>query len=264
MLDLVNAAATDELPAAAPVHRTAVDAGIAVTRAAASFAAGEQVLEDYGQPNHVLFLYHGFVLPANKHDCARLDLRVGAGAGAAAPPPGVFPAGGGAGDDDAEAPPHHGHRARSLVAQPLRRRRFVSGPRYTACVRAGLLLDDDDDDDPHPGAQPTKAAAADRLFQVLAVKHDEELPSKAGPSLKLLLLFADELSHRLAAYAPSGGAAVDDAEVVPSRSSSANATRPPPFAARTLLDAERQHLADLYDEVTEQARDHEAFIPLKR
>ncbi|KAJ8614485.1 hypothetical protein CTAYLR_000877 [Chrysophaeum taylorii] len=75
MLDLVNAAATDDMPPAAPVHRTVLDdRGVAVTRAAASFGVGEQVLEDYGQPNHVLFLYHGFALPVNKHDCVRLDL----------------------------------------------------------------------------------------------------------------------------------------------------------------------------------------------
>lgn len=76
-LDLVNAANSDELPPFAPVHRTVLtDNHLAVTRAATVFHLDDQVLEDYGQPNHVLFLYHGFVLPVNKHDCVRLDLAI--------------------------------------------------------------------------------------------------------------------------------------------------------------------------------------------
>lgn len=76
-LDLVNAANSDELPAYAPVHRTVLtDSHLAVTRAATIFHRDDQVLEDYGQPNHVLFLYHGFVLSANKHDCVRLDITI--------------------------------------------------------------------------------------------------------------------------------------------------------------------------------------------
>lgn len=75
MLDLVNAASTDELPADAPVHRTHLVGGAAVTRAATHFEAGDQVVEDYGQPNHILFLYHGFVLPVNKHDCLRVHVK---------------------------------------------------------------------------------------------------------------------------------------------------------------------------------------------
>ena len=35
-----------------------------------------QVLEDYGQPNHILFLYHGFTLENNHHDCVRIDLEI--------------------------------------------------------------------------------------------------------------------------------------------------------------------------------------------
>lgn len=78
MLDLVNAASTDELPEDATVHRTVVDEEkkVAITRAAAPFKNNDQVIEDYGQPNHVLFLYHGFALPVNKHDCVRIDLEI--------------------------------------------------------------------------------------------------------------------------------------------------------------------------------------------
>lgn len=39
------------------------------TRATRSFRAGEEVFEDYGQPNHVYFRYHGFTLDDNPHDC---------------------------------------------------------------------------------------------------------------------------------------------------------------------------------------------------
>ncbi len=35
---------------------------------------GEQLFENYGQPNHIYFMYHGFVLPDNSHDCAHLEL----------------------------------------------------------------------------------------------------------------------------------------------------------------------------------------------
>jgi len=34
-----------------------------------SFAYGDQVVENYGQPNYIYFLYHGFVLENNTHDC---------------------------------------------------------------------------------------------------------------------------------------------------------------------------------------------------
>jgi len=33
-------------------------------------------LEDYGQPNHILFLYHGFTLTSNDHDCVRFDFNI--------------------------------------------------------------------------------------------------------------------------------------------------------------------------------------------
>ncbi|CAM9487402.1 unnamed protein product [Chrysoparadoxa australica] len=73
MLDLVNCG---EGPAGSRVHSTTwnegsgTDAnGAAETRAAWAFKKGEQVFEDYGQPNHVMFLYHGFTLPGYHRDC---------------------------------------------------------------------------------------------------------------------------------------------------------------------------------------------------
>ena len=55
------------------VHRTVADeSGAAVTRAAKAFVAGEEVVEDYGQPNHIYFLHHGFLLDENPHDCVLL------------------------------------------------------------------------------------------------------------------------------------------------------------------------------------------------
>jgi hypothetical protein len=39
-----------------------------------SFEEGEQLFENYGQPNHVYYLYHGFILPDNAHDCVHYHL----------------------------------------------------------------------------------------------------------------------------------------------------------------------------------------------
>lgn len=80
MLDLVNAADASEIPPGASVHRTTTVVRdrkrFAITSAAWQFDQGEQVLENYGQPNHILYLYHGFALTANDHDCVRLDFEI--------------------------------------------------------------------------------------------------------------------------------------------------------------------------------------------
>jgi hypothetical protein len=34
---------------------------------------GEQLFENYGQPNNIYFLYHGFSLVENSHDCVQHD-----------------------------------------------------------------------------------------------------------------------------------------------------------------------------------------------
>ncbi|CAN0196445.1 unnamed protein product, partial [Discosporangium mesarthrocarpum] len=72
MLDLVNCG---QGPLETRVHSTTTDfRGAAITHAAWAFKKGQQartlsqVLEDYGQPNHIYFLYHGFSLADNKHD----------------------------------------------------------------------------------------------------------------------------------------------------------------------------------------------------
>jgi protein-histidine N-methyltransferase len=82
MLDLINCR---EGADPARVHSTRLDShGMAVTRADMDYPKGSQLWENYGQPNYVYFMYHGFSLvgrnpragpdeEANTHDCARLD-----------------------------------------------------------------------------------------------------------------------------------------------------------------------------------------------
>jgi hypothetical protein len=74
MLDLVNCA---QGPDPARVHSTWLDAetkSYAVTKGAWNFKRGEQLFEPYGQPNHIYFAYHGFMLDHNAHDCVKMDL----------------------------------------------------------------------------------------------------------------------------------------------------------------------------------------------
>ena len=70
MLDFVNCG---EGPNPQRVHSTFLDAAYgsdAVTLADRDFPQGSHVLENYGQPNGIYFLYHGFTLgAANHHDC---------------------------------------------------------------------------------------------------------------------------------------------------------------------------------------------------
>ena len=47
-----------------------------MTWAAWEFPKGAQVFENYGQPNHIYFLYHGFALQQNAHDCVRWDMEI--------------------------------------------------------------------------------------------------------------------------------------------------------------------------------------------
>jgi len=77
LLDLVNCSelrnhnGSPTLP-----HRTqtipdkSTTAYYAVTEATAPFQRGQQVYENYAQPNYVYLLYHGFVLDHNSYDCA--------------------------------------------------------------------------------------------------------------------------------------------------------------------------------------------------
>ena len=70
MLDFVNCV---EGPDASRVHSTDTDTSekFAVTAASWAFAEGEQLFENYGQPNYIYFMYHGFALPigGNSNDC---------------------------------------------------------------------------------------------------------------------------------------------------------------------------------------------------
>ena len=72
LLDLVNCLQLrNENGTINAPHQTLQDsAGNAVTKATASFKKGDQVVENYGQPNYIYFMYHGFVLENNTHDCA--------------------------------------------------------------------------------------------------------------------------------------------------------------------------------------------------
>ena len=54
------------------VHSTQRRGSKAVTLAPWPIAEGDQVFENYGQPNPTYFLYHGFTMEPNVHDCARL------------------------------------------------------------------------------------------------------------------------------------------------------------------------------------------------
>mmetsp|Transcript_21626 Transcript_21626/g.32021 ORF Transcript_21626/g.32021 Transcript_21626/m.32021 type:complete len:666 (+) Transcript_21626:598-2595(+) len=80
LLDLVNCMEVyeeDEDNKLVPnvIHSTTVDKNgeNAVTKISHTVKVGDQVFENYGQPNHIYFLYHGFLLERNTHDCALWD-----------------------------------------------------------------------------------------------------------------------------------------------------------------------------------------------
>ena len=80
MLDFINCI---EGPDPTKVHSTLLQESMlsgfsesyAVTKAGWAFKEGEQLFENYGQPNHIYFTYHGFSLKngANSHDCVYLE-----------------------------------------------------------------------------------------------------------------------------------------------------------------------------------------------
>ena len=80
MLDFINCM---EGPDPTKVHSTLLQESMlsgfsesyAVTKAGWAFKEGEQLFENYGQPNHIYFTYHGFSLKdgANSHDCVYLE-----------------------------------------------------------------------------------------------------------------------------------------------------------------------------------------------
>jgi len=40
------------------------------------FTNGESLYENYGQPNHIYFLYHGFSLLKNSYDCVQFHIEM--------------------------------------------------------------------------------------------------------------------------------------------------------------------------------------------
>uniref|UniRef100_A0A7S2L968 SET domain-containing protein n=1 Tax=Leptocylindrus danicus TaxID=163516 RepID=A0A7S2L968_9STRA len=66
LLDLVNCSKEPTI-----IHRTDVgsDGKSAETRATLTYKKGDQIYENYGQPNYIYFMYHGFILDQNPHDC---------------------------------------------------------------------------------------------------------------------------------------------------------------------------------------------------
>ncbi|CAN0022489.1 unnamed protein product, partial [Heterosigma akashiwo] len=75
LLDMINCR---EGPDPEAIHRTDLDTSgrFADTLAPWDFEEGEEVFENYGQPNHIYFVYHGFALEENAHDCVFLSLPI--------------------------------------------------------------------------------------------------------------------------------------------------------------------------------------------
>lgn len=73
MLDFVNCR---EGPEGSAVHSTVLDGSrrFALTNASWDFVDGDELFENYGQPNHIYFQYHGFSLPTNSYDCVSFEL----------------------------------------------------------------------------------------------------------------------------------------------------------------------------------------------
>jgi len=77
LLDLVNCAevvgSTGNIIAP---HVTQKEVDHVITRASFSYKHGDQIFENYSQPNYIYFMFHGFILENNHKDCILID-RVG-------------------------------------------------------------------------------------------------------------------------------------------------------------------------------------------
>eukprot|EP00164_Ancoracysta_twista_P007306 GFYU01010344.1.p1 GENE.GFYU01010344.1~~GFYU01010344.1.p1 ORF type:complete len:606 (-),score=219.40 GFYU01010344.1:25-1611(-) len=75
LLDLINCKVG---PNPQRVHSTDYDykKDTADTRAGWTFDEGEQLFEDYGQPNWTYYFYHGFFLEDNYHDCVKMHMTI--------------------------------------------------------------------------------------------------------------------------------------------------------------------------------------------
>lgn len=75
MLDFINCI---QGPDPYSIHSTKTDDNkeFAITNAAWDFKEGEQLFENYGQPNHIYYQYHGFILEENVHDCVNFPIGI--------------------------------------------------------------------------------------------------------------------------------------------------------------------------------------------
>ena len=77
MLDLINCGeGINEYGEVTRAHQTDFVDNLAVTRANKSYKKGEQVFENYAQPNYIYWAYHGFALDENSHDCAIIQMTI--------------------------------------------------------------------------------------------------------------------------------------------------------------------------------------------
>lgn len=79
LLDLINCKSDNDNGIIPRIHVTDYDwnGKTADTRAGRNFdIIGEEIFENYAQPNHVYTLFHGFLLDKNPHDCLRVDYLV--------------------------------------------------------------------------------------------------------------------------------------------------------------------------------------------
>ncbi|KAG9397993.1 hypothetical protein AC1031_016409 [Aphanomyces cochlioides] len=72
LLDMVNCNENPVDPMRVHATTLSSDGKSAITKASWEFPRAAQVFENYGQPNWIYMLYHGFVLPKNSHDCVHL------------------------------------------------------------------------------------------------------------------------------------------------------------------------------------------------
>jgi len=187
---------------------TRVRSWFAVTRAGRAFAApGAELTEEYGQPGHTYFTYHGFTLWPNRHDCVQLrlpltaELRSGSGpvhAGSSSAAAGE--SGGLHGDDtwperrarlrlaglvldgayesyraEVAAGLAGSARARRLLALPITER-----TRYQACVRPPAVAAGDTLE------QPSEPALDGAAWLSEGVGADGAMPAAAASALQFL------------------------------------------------------------------------------
>jgi hypothetical protein len=77
LLDLVNCAeVVGSTRSIIAPHVTQKDGDNVITRATSTYKQGDQIFENYSQPNYIYFIFHGFILDNNHKDCVLIE-RVG-------------------------------------------------------------------------------------------------------------------------------------------------------------------------------------------